>query len=376
MAEKTKLKMIDLGNGQLVPDIKVSAKYADELENAYRDRRTYYNYFAQKNGFCVGEPLLDVLENLDKSLKFKKTKFPDKIFDDSRDNLQAVTGEFFDVFLPRKSAEAKKIIAKNHKTFSNKQGDSTVKLEFADDIHETKGFVAHKDGEHFLHLTATLNGRTKGVLTLVHETGHGLDSHMRSKVNCEPKHTSLRHDSICEISSILTERLFVQYLFEKRIFSASDLKNLEQFDENLLLGSIVFVLRENDVLQKLDTLTLPFKKEDVTFLVEKLKDGKKVQLIKGLAEMHDEQMRDGSYYLRYVVGQVVTDVFMDKFKSSNINQKREMLSKFENYLDNSHKLDLDGACKFLLGQNFGKIAQKRIEIEHRKRENTLEAGLR
>ena len=179
-----------------------------------------------------------------------------------------------------------------------------------------------------------------------------------------PSHPS----TLAEIESLIVERLFAHHLLEIGKIKQEDYDYLDREQEDSLIYEANIIKEEQNVIRQ---LPMPITFESLNSLVEKLKQKEKTtRLISRIKKMNKSTYKRSRYYFRYFVGRIVAYEWFDRFQASTSEQQKEMLEKFEQYLDKNVNYGLNSACEFLLGQNFEKAVLSFIEKRKKSSVNT------
>lgn len=308
--------------------------------------------------------LLDLIAQVGDLLKFKPTK-PDREIDLNEQKISNCMNEFFSLYMPQKAEQVKQILNKTHPYFVDKDGGTHVNFISVKQGDPHLSNVRHSGRNSFLEFSVYTHNSLEDLRTTAHELSHAISSHncqlidlLRSNVPQQEidKYTqkNLEKDCIGEIESLITEKLFNRFLVKKGLYSKEDLLNYESKQEVSLINEINLIREEKDVVSN---LTRPVTFKSLDKLVNDLQKHHQTRLLDRVQKMHDDNKC--SYYMfRYVVGRIVADQWMEKFDKTQDKQSQfDMLNKFQNYLDKTHELDLNGACESLIGKNFACVVE-------------------
>ena len=343
-------------------------KYTKELDDKCRQNNSHgFISFIKKPRY--GFRIVDLIEEINKNSNYQKIETKNHLKIDETQTKSYVQ-KFFETYMPEKSAEVIKILNQTHPLFLDDKGNSHIK--FLKSEKNLGSAVSHKGNNNFLEFQVSLNGTGHDMITTAHEIAHALSAHHQNKVKKIRQNEQLDlfygekrfdHDCIGEIESLITERLFVEFLKEENIFSKKELKNYQIEEENSLLAETNQIMEEFDILTN---LSCPITVQSLKSLMSSLENNHNKILENRIKTMHDDS-RHGVYMFRYVVGRVVADTFMKEFKKASKNEKQKMLENFQTYLDNTETLTLDEACKYLLNKDFAYVCKS--YIKQQKKEN-------
>lgn len=260
------------------------------------------------------------------------------------------------------------------------QKDPNYKVKISSDAPECR--VGHHGHETTLEFDVSSKPTIKSSSTIAHELGHALSSHHTETIKLTQKlektkilyganspqflhqrsiyrefinhKNNFSSDAIAEIESHILEKLYIYDLLSKGIITKKDLEGYLIFNTNSLKSNLEVMLQENDILHQFDN---PVTIEDIrTLYLKSEKSGKTDILAKRLFVMQERAFdskyknKHSEHMLRYVIGELVSVVWIDKyFKSSRIEQK-EMLKIFKSYLTKTHQLGLEECIQYLLGK--------------------------
>ena len=188
-----------------------------------------------------------------------------------------------------------------------------------------KNFLGVVNGTTNVHVQPTDN--ISGWIAVVHEiVGHGLSQRAQEQ-------KQLKIDSLGEIEAMFVERLFLDYLLQKRELSQDEYKvEVGRMYANCTTH-VDFIRQERDICE---VIKLPFTKEKLAEAIETFKGSKNfVPLVKHLYDqVHG---KDNAYYsYRYVEGLIVTTLFYEDYKkdpAQTIARYREYMQKSSDYKD-------------------------------------------
>ena len=301
--------------------------------------------------------LFELLEQVKQKSSFapckkdKKIKFNEYLIAD-------YMNEFFTKYMPEKASEVRQILDRTHPYFIDSDGNPHVTFTRARYGDNRTSHVGHFGKRSFLEFDVYYHDSVDDLRTTAHELSHALSSrnqrfieNIRAGVE---NIDNFEKDSIFEIESLITEKLFNRFLVGAGIYSSVDMENYDRAQQNSLLNEINLIKEEQVILS---ALPRPVTSESLNDLVQKLQKNKQGELLERLKTMPTDK-KDGPYMFRYVVGRIVSDQWIKQFENALDKQAREeMLANFQNYLDKTHEIGLDEACGFLLGQNFSQLVE-------------------
>lgn len=324
------------------------------------------------------QSLIDILLDLEKYVSTQPVpqNINKKIDDETAKNLVL---EFFDSFCLKDVAE--QIIDGKNPLF-NTQIDKTF----------NKSYVCHHGNQPQIDFKVGLNGTIESVSTLAHELAHALCGHYTKMAELIKEQNEIiaklgnpskelenfkqtkfnkfiqsqneySHDCICEVETHIVEKLFITFLAGKGIISQNDVDDFLQGMDNSFRNNLKVIFEENTIYSQIRKIKAkPHSKEEKITNVEFKKLHKKLSKIHHYNDhMHklifisrrtnpqvDEAGSYGQYRLRYVIAEIVSTVWMEKFLQSNKKEKAEMLKNFKEYLQNSEKYDIFSVLSVLM----------------------------
>ncbi len=312
--------------------------------------------------------ILELLEQVKQTLNFapckkdKKIKFNEYVIAD-------YMNDFFSKYMPQKAPEVQQILDKTHPYFIDSDGNAHINFTLAGYNDTRASRVWHSGRRSFLQFDVYYHDSVDDLRTTAHELSHAISSrNLRLIENIragKPTEENFDKDSICEIESLITERLFNRFLASKGLYTAKDLSNYNNAQRNSLLNEINLICEEQSIISN---LTYPITYESVNNLVRDLQESGQNNLLKRLEVMAQEN-KDSPYMFRYVVGRIVADQWIERFENAP-DARHEMLENFQNYLNNTHEMTLDKACVTLLGQNFAQLAENYTKIKTNENQST------
>lgn len=352
-------------------------KFLDNFNTATRRVDPFsFNKFINDKAIR-GQSLIDIL--LDLELVVPNIKVPHNINKRMSDELgKKMVLEFFDRLGLKTEAES--IIEGSNPMFEthilHKSGHGSC--------------VQHKGTDKKLAFFVDLNGTLEGVSTLAHELAHALCGHYikfaeilkaqneiiekfgePSKELDDFEHnvfgkfmesqSTYSHDSICEIESHIIEKLFMNFLLEKNTITNEDYEIFLQNLDNSYRCNLSLIFEENTIYSIIRDVKSKTKNNDQKLTMEEFKKvHKKLKTIhhyndhmlklKLISERESigKQNEHSQHRLRYVVAEIVSTVWMERYINSNKIEKQEILKNFKDYLQNSEKYDIFSVLSVLM----------------------------
>ena len=250
----------------------------------------------------------------------------------------------------------------------------------------TQSSVGHHDENPKIDFNVGYDGSLESISTIAHESAHAicghytelakllkeqneiiakfgnpsneLDNFKKSKFNIFMiKQNTLNHDCIGEIETHIIEKLFMKFLFEKNTITEDDqeifLQNLNNsfrlnlrliFEENTIYSEILKIKKSNN--NKDDNLTETEFEELYKSLSQKHHFNDLMHKLKFIAERTSNDF--SRYRFRYVVAEVVSTVWINKYENATKQEKAEMLLKLKEYILKSHMFDINTVIPHLI----------------------------
>lgn len=346
----------------------------DFNEESWRVDALNYNEFLNKRCFNNNKnSFMDALYYLQKVVKYSPNKAINKRLT-NQTNINLVL-EFYEKLGLREQVEP--ILLGNHplfKTYINKKFVSQV---------------AHRDVESKLIFMVGETGTFNGIINLVHESAHAINGHYtkiqqflkqqneivdnlgyKSKEFEKYKHSfniykseqlSPKHDCITETETRIIELLFLDFLIDKNTISPEDKQTyIKQrhtgfrndlklmFQEDIIYSKIIEIKKENGCHNA------ELTEEEYNEMCNRLKRNShfkqimdKFYFIANRKELNKLKLHS-SYRFRYVVGEIISTVWYNKFTTANKKEKQQMIEDLKTFISNNNKLELEDAIKILL----------------------------
>lgn len=356
---------------------KFDIEFARRLADKCRHSKEFVDFLNEK---IDKEPSkLQLIAQIEDSIKLGPTKHDRDLPYDEQKWIGLIK-DFFSKCMPQKSQEASQILDKTHPYFTDAQGANHVKfIQVQKGDTRTSG-VGHCGENINLDFNVYIHGSIDDLRTIAHETSHALSSHHQHLIQLvrsnAPKreigaYTAFKsdHQSIGEIESHITEELFNRYLLSKGIYDQDDMQNYEMQEKISLQRNINLIREETDVINDLNA---NITETSLNQLYNKYIKTNRNRLADRIEKMSSGN--NSSHMFRYVVGRVVADRWIHKFDSLDKSGRENMLTHFQNYLDHTHEMTVDGACQSLLGCNFSTIAQDYIKANQLQSANAQQAS--
>ena len=287
----------------------------------------------------------------------------------SQDELLEIVKNFYKQLSPSIGEKVDSILNKENP-------NSDYKLEIVTDPNNEKfgrSNVSHSDRNQYLNVNISLDGSVEGLRVTAHEMSHAISGHQTKKIellkqNDENKFLDLinslgKYDRDCigEIESHIIEYLFMQYLVDNNIISNADFKTFEVIRHNSLLNNLDLIREEYLVLNGLSCpiTTNSFEQFHKKINTPFIKTNKYKSLMnrsKFMAERNIDNNTNNhysQYRFRYVIGEIVSTLWFEKYCKSSKEEQQEMIKSFEKYLSKTDSATLETACSELIGLSIG-----------------------
>ena len=226
------------------------------------------------------------------------------------------------------------------------------------------GGVSTKDGSNLIHIDINLDSGVHGLRVLAHEMSHALSGFKTKAYDVINKGSqndindffhnlgNFSVDSIGEIESHIVEFLFMDYLTNQKLISKDDYLNFEDRRNNSTLNNIKTIIEESYIFDNIQPPITPDKFEKFEKKIGGIIKTKKYKTLMNRAIFmykRDEHSGYSQYDFRYVIGEVVSANWFEKYTISTPQQKQEMVDEFIKYLEHTHTMNLESSCADLLG---------------------------
>ena len=342
-----------------IDNFRVTESFAREFEEKCQRARShdFVRFLTRPNE--KGNSILRLIATVEDEINLKPV-YPDRKIVLDKQIILSYMKEFFSLYLPKKADEAMKILSGEHPYFKDENGESHVNFITAENGAGKSGNVGHYGRQDFLEFNVYIHNLVSDLRVVVHETSHGLSGHHQHLIELIRENSPEnevegyvrgrgRFDKDCvgEIESHIVERLFNRFLVQKGVYTKEDMTNYDNMEKNSLMSEINLIREEKDIIEKLPQ---PVTFDSLDNLVSDLQKSGNMRLVERVRKMHDEK-KHGSYMFRYVVGRIVADQWIKAFDSADVKTQTEMLDRFQDYLGQTDKINLEDATKMLLGKS-------------------------
>ncbi len=334
-----------------------------------------------KKSTINGVPLIQIIKDLNANTSYQDYE-ESRELGLSRAEQYKYVEEFFSKLNIKLGKEVSSILKGKNKKY---------KYEIIDYKNSRAG---HSGENEYIDIQVYLIDKLKNFVELPHELSHALSNHHthfltlvnnlkkagktkdpRKIKEAETKLEDFKKnlgtndvDCVGEIESHITELLFYRYLLKKGIITEDDFNNERVGRMNSFKSNLETVLEEYTCIKN---LSCPITFESAMEFIKKLATNNDVQSKKLLDRMYIMSKREvdqktnkpknpllSKYRMRYIVGEMVSSVWFEKYEKSNSTERKEMKAKFVEFLSNTHKLNLEKSCEFLLDCPFEKVVEE------------------
>jgi len=312
--------------------------------------------------------LIDFLKSLQSDLKQELIDYhPKKISLTEGEQLQLVIDFFHNLSLEL-GLKIEDMFKKSQNIYSLSIIQETSHPDYGRNV------VSYSSEKNKLEIIVTLNNTIEGLRCLAHELAHAISS-LKLMVNkirqqydinpseenfdvCDKFFNKLRlcqNDCAGEIESEIIEYLFDIYLLKTGIISKEESELFKTWKLSKFINKINIICNEYDLISLFNYTITKQKLRDIK---EKISGTHLHQIVKERIKCHNEKKKQknyGKHLFRYVVSYIVSTLWIENFNTASNQEQRKLINNFINYLNNTHKLDLNGSCKFLLNKPFGLV---------------------
>ena len=150
----------------------------------------------------------------------------------------------------------------------------------------------------------------------------------------------------------------MNYLINQDVITDDDYQIFKDKRNNSMLNNLKTIIEESYVLDNIKppiTLKKFEKFEKKIGGIIKTKKYKTLMNRCMIMYQRDEHSGYSQYDFRYIIGEIVSSLWFEQYSMMSSNKKHEKLRRFFAYLSQTHTLDLESACKQLVGLEIGNI---------------------
>lgn len=319
---------------------------------------------------------IDCLREIRKESEGFKKIYKEKLFNLSEDELIKIVKDFYKQLSPTLSQRINSILDKENP-------NPYYKVQIITDSNDPRrknSRVKTSDDNKYIDVQIGIDGTLEGIRVATHELSHAISGRNLKTIELikQNNNKSLKdyyhslndpqRDCIGEIESHIIENLFMEYLLDNNIISNEDYKNFENKRHNYLLDNLDLICEEYQIL---DNVSCPITVDSFNHFVKKIKtpfiktDKYKslMNRCKFMAERKEENNTHNhysKYRFRYIIGEIVSNLWFEQYSKSSKEQKQEMIKNFEAYLSKTDTSTLDSACHQLVGLGIGDTFEEYI----------------
>ncbi len=307
-----------------------------------------------------GKPVIDVLKDIKESKEFAKIDVKEKDLNLSLDKQKEIVVDFYTSLNSELGKLANNIL-------NQKDNRYCVNITM-DTTKDNSGNVGTHENSKHIHFDVNTNGGIEGLRILCHETSHAMSGHKTKSYEILNNGTEdeqkeffrnlgkYSKDSIGEVESHIVEFLFMDYLLDKNIITKSDYQKFEDKRNNSTINNINTILEESYIFDHITPPITPDKFEKFEKKIGGIIKTRKYKKLMNRAKFmfnRNEHSGYSQYDFRYVIGDIVSSNWFEKYTTSTTKQKQEMKNNFVDYLSKTHKMDLQSCCLHLLNTGIG-----------------------
>ena len=363
---------------ELLPGKTLQQLLKDFNQESNRVRALNYNVFLNADMFN-GNSIMDALYYLQKFVNWPTIKNINKAMTiDTNKNLVI---EFYETLGLRDHVES--ILKGDHPMFETRIDDTS------------SSYVGNKAYYPRLIFSVGEARRAQGAINLAHESAHAISGYYAEMQELKKEETRILEtygkdsrefeefkplvtgfldsqreymvDCTSEIASRIMELLLLDFLIEKNTITQEDKQlYLDQrdaafrsdlalmFQEDIIYSKIIEIKKEKDCH------IAELNEEEYEELMKRLsKNSHHKQLVKKFHFISDRRKLDktkwnSQYVFRYVISEIVSRVWYDRYLSASAQEKIQMIDDLKTYIANSHQFTLKGVVELLLKESFVK----------------------
>lgn len=372
-------------------DKKIFTLFSDFTANCFFFETESFHKFINNTKFN-DISLINWLKRIDENLKVENVEFQknDKLFE----NLRDIVIEFFSTISTKLDTTVKSILEnsnQNYKIEIVSTGKNRTQIHPKIDYIKILFNLSDDTLPFYIQIPHELSHAVSSFQTksieftkkIKNEKDKDKKKSLQNKFDLFNKHIAKYEvKAINEIESFIVEKLYIKFLYDKNIITKEEFEN---YFKDRLAGvkhQLEEILEENEVLNHLNyRSTIDECKSYITH-IHKTKDEKTFwYLIERIIWMSEEANDTNEYpicsqyLINYVLAEIVSRVWFDKYENSSDIEQSEMIKNFTKYLSNAYNLNLEKANTFLLNQDFAKIMEDFISIINKNNDLTLKNQL-
>ena len=275
--------------------------------------------------------------------------------------------------------------------FSRNQ--STYKVNLISDENDVRygsNYVAEHAGDSKLDFTVTFDNRIESMLYLSHELAHATGSRVlehfevfntaqqdESKYDNAVEYHELRKkvniDCVAEVESAIIEKLFLEFILKLKIINKEQYNEFKNKDKNSFKHNLMLILNQCYAFSLLgENVTQESFKEFAHFCNEK--QNNYVDLMNFIISKRKQGKTPLSAKpcFRYVVAEIVSTLWYNKFNQATIPEKRKMIRDFLKFHQGDTSIDITTAVSDLLGMTISEAGKEFYNLTIKENEQNYE----
>ena len=346
-------------------------------DNCHRESSHAYNRFLQETRIA-GKTLIDIVRDLH-ALPVGGKHVESRSLGLAQEEQFDLIKEFFNGLDADLGRRVESILDNKNKRY---------KVQF---INEKNSHAGHSEENNYIDIVIFLNDHIKNLVDFPHELAHAISGYnteiiklveqIKEAEKSKDKNRidqarqrfwdftdslgKFDKDCIGEIESHIVERLFYRFLIKKNLITDEDYQNYRIGEMNSFLNNLTEILEEFEIINNLPD---PISYESALDYVKKLMDEDSInskRLLNRLYMMASPDKKKtavrAKWAMRYIVGEIVSSEWFDKYEQADCKEKVEMKKRFVEYLLKTAELKVEDACQFLLNKRFGDLIEDFVE---------------
>lgn len=250
-------------------------------------------------------------------------------------------------------------------------------------------FVGHKENDSSITFSVGNTGTLNGVLNLAHECSHAINGHYRqmqiyikeqndilknySKDSKEfeefkerfdkylKEQSTFTHDLVTEVESSIIEKLFLDFLVNKNTISPDDKQLFLNRENNSFRNNLNLIFEENMIYNTIIRIknknkchTADINEKEYLKMCSILKDHPHyIHAMERFCFIANRKKLNktcwhSSFRFRYIVGEIISTIWIDKYNSSSTKEKEKMLEHLRIFISTNNELELQDTVNLLL----------------------------
>ncbi len=316
------------------------------------------------------ETAIKFLRALHRAIEIKSAGKERKI-DLSLEQQKAVVVEFYKSLNQEVGDEVKSILDGTNPMFD-------TNISSNDGLGQAEGDVGSDDNSKKINFNLTLDGTIDGLRTMAHEAAHAISARNKTSFELKSQPKAKRDefygflgrfdvDCVGEIESKIIEGLFMRFLVNKEIISEADAKIFADISLISFKNDLAQILQEDDIIACFDhaiTEEHPVSMSEFKSMIKRIKktpnfEPLTLRVEDMAAPTHPREIKFAEYKVRYIIGQIIADVWMREYEKQPRTQRKEMKAKLVEFItQKTDKCRVQDASKFLLDRSLIDVASE------------------